>query len=369
MADTDENQDENRDSADPTAETEVTDLNPELDNETDGGIKTADVPEDEIITPADSQDDAAAADVSTQKLDQENNESDATESDASNDEQSNPSDSEADSSEESAPESKQEVPKTDKQIGPEDLKILEATRENSEEKPSEPLGKAVEIEGGGSMDDGTVKLKINGVDVGPLTHIDRTLAVTSEQIKKAKTLIYVTSAITGFVLVISILFYVALSVQLSQKTTELDRMLLAVAKRGIQLGDGIERIADVENYLLDLQNNQSLLKTDVGKLDETGQSLDQKLAKTEATLLDTFSKEVASTRDIEAKNIKSLLSELASLKRNQQELSKLGKIDKNQEKISLEVRKLESRMLEMQAKVNDLYIIRQAELNAALKVD
>ena len=48
------------------------------------------------------------------------------------------------------------------------------------------------------MDDGTVKLKINGVDVGPLTHIDRTLAVTSEQIKKAKTLIYVTSAITGF---------------------------------------------------------------------------------------------------------------------------------------------------------------------------
>ena len=102
MADTDENQDENKDSANSVSETEVTDLNPELDNETDGGSKTADVPEDTTITPADSQDDAAAADVSTQKLDQENIESDATESDASNDEQSNPSDSEADSSEESA---------------------------------------------------------------------------------------------------------------------------------------------------------------------------------------------------------------------------------------------------------------------------
>jgi len=37
MADTDENQDENKDSADSTAETEVTDLNPESDNEIDDG--------------------------------------------------------------------------------------------------------------------------------------------------------------------------------------------------------------------------------------------------------------------------------------------------------------------------------------------
>ncbi|MBA57620.1 MAG: hypothetical protein CMQ40_00460 [Gammaproteobacteria bacterium] len=242
------------------------------------------------------------------------------------------------------------------------------TPEDTEKSPDLP-DNAVEIEGGGSVDDGTVKLRINGVDVGPLTHIDRTLAVTSEQISKAKTLIYVTSSITGFVLVVSILFYVALSVQLAQKTNELDRMLLAVAKRGIQLGNGIEKIADVENYLVDLQNNQSLLKSDVGKLDESGQSLDQKLAKTEATLLETFSKGNASYRDIETKNLKNLLSELGALKRNQQELSKLGKIDRNQEKISSELRKLETRLLEIQAKVNDLYIIRQAELNAALKAD
>ena len=244
----------------------------------------------------------------------------------------------------------------------------ESAPEDTEKFPGLP-DNAVEIEGGGSLDDGTVKLRINGVDVGPLTHIDRTLAVTSEQISKAKTLIYVTSSITGFVLVVSILFYVVLSVQLSQKTNELDRMLLAVAKRGIQLGNGIEKIADVENYLVDLQNNQSLLKSDVGKLDESGQSLDQKLAKTEATLLETYSKGNASYRDIETKNLKNLLSELGALKRNQQELSKLGKIDRNQEKISSELRKLETRLLEIQAKVNDLYIIRQAELNAALKAD
>ena len=139
MADTDENQDENKDSADPTAETEVTDLNPELDNETDDGSKTADASEGETITQADSQDDAATADVSTQKLDQENNESDATDSDASNNGQSTPTDSEANSSEESPPASEREVPKTDKQIEPEDLKILEATQENSDGKPSEPL--------------------------------------------------------------------------------------------------------------------------------------------------------------------------------------------------------------------------------------
>ena len=368
MADTDENQDENKNSTDSGAETEIDAPNPSLETITNGENQAADGPEDENIKSADSKDDAEPTNGSAEIQGQENNESGMTDV-AGSQEESPPSQSEADVDEESLPEDSQKVEEANEKIDSDALEILKSDQENSNRKPVEVSNKAVEIEGGGSVDDGTVKLKINGVDVGPLTHIDRTLAVTSEQINKAKTLIYVTSAITGFVLVVSILFYVALSVQLSQKTTELDRMLLAVAKRGIQLGDGIERIADVENYLLDLQNNQSLLKTDVGKLDETGQSLDQKLAKTEATLLNTFSKEVASNRDIEAKNIKSLLSELASLKRNQQELSKLGKIDKNQEKISLEVRKLESRMLEMQAKVNDLYIIRQAELNAALKVD
>ena len=368
MADTDENQDENKNSADSSAETEIAAPNPSSETETNGDNQAGEGPNDENIKPAASKDHADANNGSAEIPGQENNESGVADV-ASSEEQSPPSPSETDVDEESVPEDNQTISEANEKIDSGTLEILRADQENNDVKPEEASNKAVEIEGGGSVDDGTVKLKINGVDVGPLTHIDRTLAVTSEQINKAKTLIYVTSAITGFVLVVSILFYVALSVQLSQKTTELDRMLLAVAKRGIQLGDGIERIADVENYLLDLQNNQSLLKTDVGKLDETGQSLDQKLAKTEATLLNTFSKEVASNRDIEAQNIKSLLSELASLKRNQQELSKLGKIDKNQEKISLEVRKLESRMLEMQAKVNDLYIIRQAELNAALKVD
>ena len=369
MADTDQNQDENQESADSSAENKIPDSDPALDNEATGGSEVADDLEDQITTPADSKNDKHDTDVSAEKPEQGNDEGDATDREVSSEEESPSPESEANSSEESPLKSNQADQPSNEQLEPEDLKSLAEPQENGNEKPSEQLSKAVEIEGGGSVDDGTVRLKINGVDVGPLTHIDRTLSVTSEQISKAKKLIYVTSAITGLVLVVSILFYVALSVQLSQKTSELDRMLLAVAKRGIQLGDGIERIADVENYLLDLQNNQSLLKTDVGKLDETGQSLDQKLAKTEATLLDTFSKEVASNRAIEAKNIKSLLSELASLKRNQQELSKLRKIDKSQEKISLEVRKLESRMLEMQAKVNDLYIIRQAELNAALKVD
>ena len=368
MADTDENQDENKNSTDSGAETELAAPDPGLETKTNGENEAADSPADQNITSTNPKDDADATDGIAETPDQENNDSSMTDI-TSSEEQSPSSQSDEDVHEESLPEDSQNVSEANEKIDSDALEILRADQENSDADRVEASNKAVEIEGGGSVDDGTVKLKINGVDVGPLTHIDRTLAVTSEQINKAKTLIYVTSAITGFVLVVSILFYVALSVQLSQKTNELDRMLLAVAKRGIQLGDGIERIADVENYLLDLQNNQSLLKTDVGKLDETGQSLDQKLAKTEATLLNTFSKEVASNRDIEAKNIKSLLSELASLKRNQQELSKLGKIDKNQEKISLEVRKLESRMLEMQAKVNDLYIIRQAELNAALKVD
>ena len=110
----------------------------------------------------------------------------------------------------------------------------------------------VEIEGGGSISDGTVSLKINGVDVGPLTHIKQILESTTQQIDNARKLIYVTSGITGFVLVVSILFYVVMSVQLSQKTDELDRVIIAVAKRGIQLGDGIEKLVGVQDQLISI---------------------------------------------------------------------------------------------------------------------
>ena len=66
------------------------------------------------------------ADASTEKPDQENNKSDAK-GDVSKDKQSTPADSEVNLTGIAA-ESKQEVPKTDRQIGPEDLEILEASQ-------------------------------------------------------------------------------------------------------------------------------------------------------------------------------------------------------------------------------------------------
>ncbi|MDE0571645.1 MAG: hypothetical protein OSB44_13250, partial [Verrucomicrobiales bacterium] len=121
----------------------------------------------------------------------------------------------------------------------------------------------IEIEGGGSISDGTVSLRINGVDVGPLTHIKQILESTSQQIDNARKLIYVTSGITGFVLVISILFYIVLSMQLSQKTDELDRVIMGVAKRGMQLGDGIEKLVGVQDQLLSMEGQQSLIISDL----------------------------------------------------------------------------------------------------------
>ena len=69
---------------------------------------------------------------------------------------------------------------------------------------------------------------------------------------KAKSLILLLSGITGLVMISAITFFIVMSVTISQKVAELDRVMLAVAKRGMQLGDGIESIVEMESKLLEI---------------------------------------------------------------------------------------------------------------------
>ena len=113
------------------------------------------------------------------------------------------------------------------------------------------------------------KTLVRGVqDASNLGLIEETLEKVHAKVKdlkdpsdrewtKAKSLILLLSGITGLVMISAITFFIVMSVTISQKVAELDRVMLAVAKRGMQLGDGIESIVEMESKLLEIieQNN------------------------------------------------------------------------------------------------------------------
>ena len=105
----------------------------------------------------------------------------------------------------------------------------------------------------------TVELElINSNLKGIEKEISRLAHPTDQHLDKAKRLILMLSGVTGIVLVASITFFVVMSVSIAQKVNDLDRVLMAVAKRGIQLADGIEIIAEMEGKLSEVidQNGQ-----------------------------------------------------------------------------------------------------------------
>ena len=226
----------------------------------------------------------------------------------------------------------------------------------------------IEIEGGGSISDGTVSLRINGVDVGPLTHIKQILESTSQQIDNARKLIYVTSGITGFVLVISILFYIVLSMQLSQKTDELDRVIMGVAKRGMQLGDGIEKLVGVQDQLLSMEGQQSLIISDLEVLKSNTQLHSRDISGLETAIGSEIQVKGDEILKLSEAQKEIVLGELKTLGKMKNQLALLKQVENNQKAIRKSMAEDRSVVSDIQQKVSDLYIIRKAELTETYKL-
>lgn len=232
----------------------------------------------------------------------------------------------------------------------------------------DPNSDRIEIEGGGSISDGTVSLRINGVDVGPLTHIKEILESTSQQIDNARKLIYVTSGITGFVLVISILFYIVLSMQLSQKTDELDRVIMAVAKRGIQLGDGIEKLVGVQDQLLSMEGQQSLIISDLEVLKSNTQLHSRDISGLGTAIGSEIQGKGDEILKLSEAQKEIVLGELKTLGKMKNQLALLKQVENNQKAIRKSIAEDRSVASDIQQKVSDLYIIRKAELTETYKL-
>ena len=227
----------------------------------------------------------------------------------------------------------------------------------------------IEIEGGFAQSDGTIGLKINGVQVGPLTHIDRTLAKTTEQIQTARKLIYATGGIGAFVLIFSVLFYVLMSVQLSTKTDELNQMLLALGKRGIQLGDGIEELVKIEDEIIEMRGTHSLLINDIAALESENSAQFSNLEDLVVTLkgsVDDSQREISeltkSTESIKPYVKDDLNQSRAAL------VKEFAETKRQQAQLSVQVDRLAKQQSELATKVDDLYLIQRAVLEGRLNL-
>ena len=227
----------------------------------------------------------------------------------------------------------------------------------------------IEIEGGFAQSDGTIGLKINGVQVGPLTHIDRTLAKTTEQIQTARKLIYATGGIGAFVLIFSVLFYVLMSVQLSTKTDELNQMLLALGKRGIQLGDGIEELVKIEDEIIEMRGTHSLLINDIAALESANAAQFSNLEGLVVTLkgsVDDSQQELSELRT-STESIKPYVKD--DLNQSRAALVKeFSETKRQQAQLSAQVDRLAKQQSELATKVDDLYLIQRAVLEGRLNL-
>ena len=227
----------------------------------------------------------------------------------------------------------------------------------------------IEIEGGFAQSDGTIGLKINGVQVGPLTHIDRTLAKTTEQIQIARKLIYATGGIGAFVLIFSVLFYVLMSVQLSTKTDELNQMLLALGKRGIQLGDGIEELVKIEDEIIEMRGTHSLLINDIAALESANAAQFSNLEGLVVTLkgsVDDSQQELSELRT-STESIKPYVKD--DLNQSRAALvTEFSETKRQQAQLSVQVDRLAKQQAELATKVDDLYLIQRAVLEGRLNL-
>ena len=197
--------------------------------------------------------------------------------------------------------------------------------------------------------------------------ISRLAHPTDQHLDKAKRLILMLSGVTGIVLVASITFFIVMSVSIAQKVEDLDRVLMAVAKRGIQLADGIEIIAEMESKLNEVTDQNSQILPGLSSIETQITFVGKNLTDSEEQTRSVIKGHNTSLLNSQGKIEKSLeleVSGLAELIKNSVKLKPLGR---EHSALKIQLEKINSSMTNVETKVQDLYVIKQAEIETAYK--
>jgi hypothetical protein len=214
-----------------------------------------------------------------------------------------------------------------------------------------------------SGDEASENFKFIREDLGALkAQVERLANPKSEELDRAKRLILLLSGVTGIVMVASITFFIVMSVSISQKVSELDRVLMAVAKRGVQLGDGLIKISEMDNKLVRvIEQNEPIpfsLERIENQISNQGRALIDKEEENFISLRSRFEPLIQKQNDLEF-GIQNKFQELEVHVSRTFDLKSLE--DENLE-VSKKLDSLDNEVAEIKGKVNDLYAIKRAEM-------
>jgi len=185
---------------------------------------------------------------------------------------------------------------------------------------------------------------------------------SSTEIGRAKNLVILLSAITGIVMIASITFFIVMSVNVSQKVSELDRVLMAVAKRGVQLADGIEKISEMENKLIELigynEPIPSSLEGIQNQILNQGRALIDKEEENFTLLRARFEPIVSKQNDLE----RDIEGRFKKLETHVDKTVNLRPLSTANNEIKKQLEALNQDVIKIDRKLNDLYLIKQAEM-------
>ena len=254
----------------------------------------------------------------------------------------------------------------------EDTEAAAIEKDSREEAPTEevvteeaPTEEVTTEEGQMSESEGVVIEKDSTEQI--LTKLDNLANPYEQQLKQAKNLILTLSGVTGIVLVVSITFFIVMSMSIAQKVDELDRVLMAVAKRGIQLADGIETIAEMEVKIQKVIEQTDEVGLNLSELENSLAQSSQELKLEDKSAQETISKQNSNVLKGQESMLKSLTGDLDELEKLIEKSVKLGPLEKGQSSLEMQVKDLSKTLVTIEKKVQDLYIIKQAELESVLK--
>jgi len=214
----------------------------------------------------------------------------------------------------------------------------------------------------------TVELElINSNLKGIEQEISRLAHPTDQHLDKAKRLILMLSGVTGMVLVASITFFIVMSVSIAQKVDDLDRVLMAVAKRGIQLADGIEIIAEMEAKLSEIVDQNGQIIPELSSIETQITSVGKDLTDTEEQTRSVLKDYSASILESQGEIKNSLNLEVTGLEELIRKSVKLKPLGREHSALKNQLEKINSSMINVETKVQDLYVIKQAEIETAYK--
>ena len=200
-----------------------------------------------------------------------------------------------------------------------------------------------------------------------LTKLDNLSNPYEQQLKQAKNLILTLSGVTGIVMIVSITFFIVMSMSIAQKVDELDRVLMAVAKRGIQLADGIETIAEMEVKIQQVIEQNDQVNSNLGKLQSSLAQSSQDLKREEVNTKEAISEQNANILKAQAAILKSLTGGVDEIEKLIEKSVKLKPLENAQSSLDMQVKNVNKILVAVEKKIQDLYVIKQAEMESVFK--